>query len=60
MSAYVLTALPLVVGVVCGIISPGYMSVMWETTTGWVLIGIMVGLTAMGAFFLKRIVTIKG
>ena len=59
-SAYILVALPVAIAVAVSILSPDYMKPMWETTVGHVLIGIMIGLTLIGAFFLKRIVTIKG
>ncbi len=60
MSAYILVALPFIIAGAVSAISPGYMSPMWHTTTGHILIAIMLGLTAIGAFLLKRIVTIKG
>jgi tight adherence protein B len=60
MSAYILVALPLVIALLVSVLSPGYMEPMWHTTVGHVLIAVMVGLTVIGALFLKRIVTIKG
>jgi tight adherence protein B len=59
-SAYILVALPVAIAAIVSLLSPGYMEPMWETTTGHVLICVMVGLTLIGAVFLKRIVTIKG
>jgi tight adherence protein B len=59
-SAYILVALPVAIAAIVSLLSPGYMEPMWETTVGHVLIAVMVGLTAVGAVFLKRIVTIKG
>jgi tight adherence protein B len=59
-SAYILVALPVAIAVIVSLLSPGYMEPMWETTVGHVLIAVMIGLTAVGAVFLKRIVTIRG
>ena len=59
-SAYILVSLPLIIAGAVSLLSPDYMKPLWETTVGHVLIGIMIGLTLIGAFFLKRIVTIKG
>ncbi len=59
-SAYILVALPFVIVVAVSLLSPGYMDPMWFTTAGHVLIAVMLGLTVLGALFLKRIVTIKG
>ena len=60
MSAYILVCIPIVIAISVSLISPGYMSPMWNTTTGQVLIAVMVGLTIVGAIVLKRIVTIRG
>ena len=60
MSAYILVALPFVIGGILAAISPAYMAPLLNTRTGHVLIAVMVVLTAIGAFLLKRIVTIKG
>ena len=60
MSAYILVAMPFIVAGAVTAISPGYMSLMWTTTTGRVLIAVMLALMTVGAFVLKRIVTIKG
>jgi tight adherence protein B len=59
-SAYILVALPFAIAGSVSILSPDYMQPMWDTTVGHVLIAVMIGLTLVGAFFLKRIVTIKG
>jgi tight adherence protein B len=59
-SAYILVALPFVIAVTVTILSPDYMKPLFNTTTGHVLIAIMIGMTLVGAFFLKRIVSIKG
>lgn len=60
MSAYILVALPFMIGGIITLLNPGYMAPMYESTLGWVLIAVMAVMMAMGALFLKRIVTIKG
>jgi tight adherence protein B len=59
-SAYILVALPIGIAAIVSALNPGYMEPMWNTTIGHVLILVMIGLTLIGAVFLKRIVTIKG
>ena len=59
-SAWILVALPLTLAAVVSVLSPHYMEPMYQTTVGRVLIVVMIGLTVIGALFLKRIVTIKG
>ena len=59
-SAYILVALPFVIALVISLLSPGYMRPMFDSTVGHVLIAAMLGMTVIGALFLKRIVTIKG
>lgn len=59
-SAYILVALPFVIALIISLLSPGYMRPMFNSTVGHVLIAAMLGMTVIGALFLKRIVTIKG
>jgi tight adherence protein B len=59
-SAYILVALPFAIAGIVSLLSPGYMEPMWSTTVGHVLLAVMLGLTVIGALFLKRIVTIRG
>jgi tight adherence protein B len=56
MSAYVLMAMPVGVGLVLSVINPGYMAPLYVTGTGHVLLLAGLGLMAIGAFLLKRIV----
>jgi len=59
MSRWVLTALPLFLLLVITLINPGYMSVMYDSTGGRVVL-IMSGISVIcGSFVIKRIVNIK-
>ena len=60
MSAYLLVALPFVTVVGLSLASPGYMSPLFHTTVGHVLIVAMLVMMSLGAFALKKIVSIKG
>jgi tight adherence protein B len=59
MSRWVLTALPLFLLLVITVINPGYMSIMYHTTGGKVVL-VMSGISVIcGSFVIKRIVNIK-
>jgi len=59
MSRWVLTALPLFLLLVITVINPGYMSIMYDSTGGRVVL-IMSGISVIcGSFVIKRIVNIK-
>jgi tight adherence protein B len=60
MSAYLLLALPLVTAAAISALSPGYMSPMFHSTIGHVLIVVMFVMMVAGALCLKKIVSIKG
>ena len=61
MSAYILVALPFVIALGSSRCSaPATWRRCSSTTVGQVLIAVMLGMTVIGALFLKRIVTIKG
>ena len=60
MSAYLLVALPFFVAFGLSVVSPGYMSPLIHTTAGRVLIVVMLVMMTLGAFVLKKIVSIKG
>jgi tight adherence protein B len=59
MSRWVLTALPLFLLLVITIINPGYMSIMYDSTGGRVVL-VLSGISVLcGSFVIKRIVNIK-
>ncbi|HET8892780.1 MAG TPA: type II secretion system F family protein [Gaiellaceae bacterium] len=60
MSAYVLAGLPFCVALLISFISPVYMSPLWHTSTGHVLVGMGIGMLAFGSLILKKIVSFKG
>jgi tight adherence protein B len=60
MSAYFLFALPFFVAAIVSLTSPSYLSPLFNTGVGHFLIVLMFVMMAMGAFVLKKIVSIKG
>jgi tight adherence protein B len=59
-SAYVLVALPFVLALVITIINPEFMSPLYHTSTGQMLIFMALGLMTLGSLVLKKIVSFKG
>jgi tight adherence protein B len=59
-SAYVLVALPFVLALVITVINPEFMSPLYHTSTGQMLIVIALVLMAFGSLVLKKIVSFKG
>lgn len=55
-SAIVMGALPLVMGVLLMSISPGYLNPLFETSTGKLMVGGSLGLGAFGFLWLQRLV----
>jgi tight adherence protein B len=60
MSAYVLGGLPFVIALAVSVINPGYMTPLWGTQIGHQLIGMGLGMIAVGGVILKKIVSFKG
>jgi tight adherence protein B len=60
MSAYVLAGIPFFLAGAIGFLNPGYMSPLFHTHAGHVLIFLMLGMMAVGSAFLKKIVSFKG
>jgi tight adherence protein B len=59
-SAQILVAIPFVIVGAVSALSPGYISPLFHTGVGVTLIVVMLVMMAVGAMFLKKIVTIKG
>jgi len=59
-SAYVLVALPFVLALVITLINPEFMSPLYHTSTGQMLIFMALGLMTLGSLVLKKIVSFKG
>jgi tight adherence protein B len=51
--------LPLFLGGALMVLDPKMMTPMFSTTLGYVLIGAVIALEAMGAFFIKKVITIE-
>jgi len=60
MSAYVLGGLPFAVALLISVINPSYMSPLWHSSTGHTLVAVALGMIAVGAAFLRKIVSFKG
>jgi tight adherence protein B len=59
MSATVLVALPVALAALMALLSPAYAAPLYTTSAGHVLIGVCLTSMAIGALFLKRIVSVK-
>lgn len=57
-SANVLIGLPVVIVIILGVISPGYLTVFLTTPLGWAMIGASLVLFAIGFFWLRAVVKI--
>ncbi len=58
-SAMVLMALPVLVGVMYSLMNPGYIGAMFTSPLGLLLVGVAVGLYALGGFWLSRITKVR-
>lgn len=59
LSAIILFLLPLTIAGLLFVLNPGYIAVLFTTTTGYVLLGTAIGLMAVGAIWLRKIVVIE-
>lgn len=60
MSAYVLAGLPFCVALLISLISPAYMSPLWHTSTGHILVAFGLLMISVGSLILKKLVSFKG
>jgi tight adherence protein B len=60
MSAYVLVGIPFFLAGAISVLNPGYMGPLFHTSTGHILIFMMLGMMIVGSAFLKKIVSFKG
>jgi tight adherence protein B len=60
MSAYVLVGLPFFMAAIVTLMSPVYMSPLWNTSIGQILVAVGLGMLAMGSLMLKKIVSFRG
>lgn len=59
MSAYILMALPVGVGLFMRVINPGYIDVFFQKPIGLVMLAASFLLFAVGGFWMSRIIKIK-
>ena len=59
MSAIVLVGLPIGLGILMTLMSPDYMSPLYSTSSGHIVLGICLTSMAIGSLFLKRIVSVR-
>ncbi|SEH81118.1 tight adherence protein B [Rheinheimera pacifica] len=55
---YVMTGLPILLGLVLYQMEPEQMALLWQTWYGWVVVGVVITLEALGYFFIRKIVNI--
>lgn len=55
----ILIAMPFVMAAVLHVLNPEYMRPMYTTTLGWVMLGFMLVLQALGAFMMRKIINIE-
>jgi tight adherence protein B len=60
MSAYTLVGVPFFIAGTVTLLNPAYMHPLYHTSTGHFLIGLGLGMMAVGSFILKKIVAFKG
>ena len=60
MSAYVLVAMPFLMGLAIFALNPKYMSVLFTSSAGKVMIGISLVMMAIGGAIIRKIVSFKG
>jgi tight adherence protein B len=60
MSAYVLGGIPFFLAFAITFLNPGYMSPLFHTHTGHILVFLMLGMMGIGSLLLKKIVSFKG
>ena len=59
LSRWILTGLPISVALLLAVINPGYLSVLFTTSAGQVLLALGIGLLITGSFVIKRILDIE-
>lgn len=59
MSAFIFMILPIAIGVLLFVVNPGYMSVMFTSPLGWILLGIAACGQFVGFLFIRRIVRVS-
>jgi len=60
MSAYVLLAMPFLMGLAIFALNPSYMSILFTSSAGKAMIGVSLVMMAIGGLIIKKIVSFKG
>jgi tight adherence protein B len=60
MSAYVLLAMPFLMGLAIFALNPAYMSILFTSTAGKAMIGVSLVMMAIGGMIIRKIVSFKG
>jgi tight adherence protein B len=60
MSAYVLLAMPFLMGLAIFALNPSYMSILFTSTAGKFLIAVSLVMMAIGGMIIRKIVSFKG
>jgi tight adherence protein B len=60
MSAYVLLAMPFLMGLAIFALNPSYMSILFTSTAGKAMIGVSLVMMAIGGLIIRKIVSFKG
>lgn len=58
-SAVILMSLPIGLGIMFSVMNPGFLTPLFTTFVGWMLVAIAVALYAVGGFWLSRITKVK-
>lgn len=58
-SAYIITALPVIISVIISVINPEYMSTLWTTLCGWIMLSVAGIMLVIGFLIIRKIVDIE-
>ena len=58
-SGWIITILPLALAGILSVVSPSYFNPMWHDSLGWVMMGIGLGMIAIGSAIIRKIVKIE-
>lgn len=58
-SSYIITALPVCMAVIISVINPEYMSTLWTTMCGWVMLSVSTIMLVIGFLIIRKIVNIE-
>lgn len=59
LSAYILIAMPIVLGLILYIVNPGYISVLFTSRTGIIMLATAIMLIMIGSYWMKKIVDVE-